>query len=119
MSCHEPIISTDILPMLLRAAGQPLPADRALDGADPTDTLADQRASPHDFLFWEFTQSRKTMSAVRDRQYKLIRQHTSEPFELYDLINDPQETRNIIAAKPHVAKTLEQAYYRWLEVMAE
>jgi arylsulfatase A len=118
-SCHEPIVSMDIVPMLLRAAGQPLPGDRALDGADPTDTLAGQRASPHDFLVWEFTQSRKTMSAVRDRQYKLIRQHTTEPFELYDLVNDPHETRNIIASKPHIAKTLEQAYFRWLEVTAE
>ena len=117
--CHEPIISTDILRMLLRAAGLPLPADRVLDGRDATETLAGQQTSPHDYLFWEFTQNRKTMSAVRDRQYKLIRQHTTEPFELYDLINDPQETRNLIATKPKIAQALEQAYHRWIEATAE
>jgi arylsulfatase A-like enzyme len=117
--CHEPVISTDILPMLLRATGQPLPADRVLDGRDPLPTLAGQAPSPHELLFWEFTQSRKTMSAVRDRQYKLIRQHTTEPFELYDLINDPQETKNLVTAKPRIAKALEEAYHRWIERTAE
>src|SRR5687768_11858260 len=117
--CHEPVISTDILPMLLRAAGLPLPSDRVLDGRDATETLAGQRASPHEVLYWEFTQSRKTMSAVRDRQYKLIRQHTTEPFELYDLINDPAETKNIITGKPAIARSLEAAYVRWIEAMNE
>jgi arylsulfatase A len=117
--CNEPIISTDILPLLLRATGQPLPGDRVLDGRDPTDVLAGRAASPHDFLFWEFTQARKTMSAVRDRQYKLIRQHTTEPFELYDLINDPQETKNLATKKPALAKTLEEAYLRWIEAVNE
>ena len=60
-----------------------------------------------------------TMSAVRDRQYKVIRQHTTEPFELFDLIYDPRETKNVIAEKPHIAKALEQAYLRWLEATAE
>lgn len=117
--CSEPVISTDILPMLLHAARQPLPADRVLDGIDPTETLAGARRSPHALLFWEFTQAKKTMSAVRDRQYKLIRQHITEPFELYDLINDPAETKNIAAAKPIVARTLEQAYLRWIEAVNE
>jgi arylsulfatase A-like enzyme len=117
--CHEPVVSTDILPMLLHATGQPLPGDRVLDGRDPTAVLAGRAASPHELLFWEFTQARKTMSAVRDRQYKLIRQHTSEPFELYDLINDPRETTNLVAKKPAVAKSLEQAYLRWFEAVNE
>ncbi|MDO8539648.1 MAG: sulfatase-like hydrolase/transferase [Opitutaceae bacterium] len=117
--CAEPIISTDILPLLLHATGLPLPADRALDGIDPTETLAGRARSPHDLLFWEFTQSRKTMSAVRDRQYKLIRQHTTEPFELYDLLNDPGETKNLASAKPAVTQALEQAYTRWIEAVNE
>ena len=117
--CHEPVTSLDLLPTLLRAAGLPLPGDRVLDGRDVSDTLAGRAASPHELLAWEFTQSKKTMSAVRDRQYKLIRQHTTEPFELYDLINDPRETRNLVATKPQIAQRLEQAYRLWLEATAE
>lgn len=117
--CAEPVISTDVLPLLLRAAGLPLPEDRVLDGRDPTATLAGQAPSPHDVLCWEFTQSKKTMSSIRDRQYKLIRQHPTEPFELFDLINDPQETRNLAPAKPHVARALEQAFLRWREAAEE
>jgi arylsulfatase A len=117
--CAEPVISTDILPMILQAAGQPRPADRDLDGLDPTATLAGRARSPHDFLFWEFTQSRKTITAVRDRQYKLIREDTRAPFALYDLINDPAETNDLIASQPAVAKSLEAAYRRWVETMNE
>ena len=117
--CHEPVISTDILPMILHATAQPLPADRVLDGVDPAATLAGRTRSPHELLFWEFTQARKTMSAVRDRQYKLIRQHTTESFELYDLINDPAETKNIIGSKPAIARALEAAYVRWIEATNE
>ncbi|MGH7958764.1 MAG: hypothetical protein ACREH8_17400, partial [Opitutaceae bacterium] len=92
---------------------------RVLDGRDVTETLAGRGASPHDLLFWEFAQSGKTMSAVRNRQYKLIRQHANEPFELYDLINDPQETKDLAPAKPQIAKTLEQAYLHWIEAVNE
>src|SRR5688572_13814050 len=42
--CHEPVISTDILRMLLRAARLPLPADRVLDGRDVIETLAGRQA---------------------------------------------------------------------------
>lgn len=59
------------------------------------------------------------MSAVRERQYKLIRQHTDEAFELYDLVNDPQETRNLAALKPHIARSLEQSYRQWIEATNE
>jgi arylsulfatase A len=117
--CSEPVISTDILPMLLQAAGLPLPGDRMLDGIDPTATLAGRTRSPHELLFWEFTQARKTMSAVRDRQYKLIRQDRVAAFELYDLISDPAETRNLAAAKPAIVRSLEQAFVRWLEAVSE
>ena len=117
--CHEPVTSLDVLPMLLHAAGVPLPGDRALDGLDPTTTLAGRTRSPHELLFWEFTQDKKTMSAVRDRQYKLIRQHTTRPFELYDLINDPSETTNLAASKPLTARRLEEAYQHWLERTAD
>jgi arylsulfatase A len=112
--CAEPIISTDILPMLLRAAGRPTPADRVLDGADPTATLAGTARSPHDLLFWEFTQGRKTMSAGRDRRHKLIRQDTKEPWELYDLLDDPAETRNLAANEPEIVNRLAQDYRRWI-----
>jgi arylsulfatase A len=117
--CAEPVISTDLLPMLLRAAGLPLPADRILDGIDPTEALAGRARSPHDFLYWEYPYQRKLITAVRDRQYKILRTDATEPFEMYDLINDPGETRNLAASKPQVLRSLEQAYLRWIEAVNE
>ena len=44
--CSEPLWSMDFLAMAITAAGGELPAERALDGRDPTDVLAGKAASP-------------------------------------------------------------------------
>jgi len=43
---HEPLIATDLLPMILAAAGLPAPTDHVLDGIDPTSILAGRAAAP-------------------------------------------------------------------------
>jgi hypothetical protein len=40
-------------------------------------------------------------------------------FELYDLINDPQEIRSLASSKPNIVKSLEQTYVRWIEATME
>jgi arylsulfatase A-like enzyme len=45
--CREPLASMDLLPLALTAAGLPRPADRTLDGRDPTAVLAGKGKSPH------------------------------------------------------------------------
>ena len=118
-TCAEPIMSTDLLPMMLRAAGLQPPADRSLDGLDPTATLAGQAPSPHDFLAWEYAQQRNRMRAIRDRQYKLIQPAGDGPFELYDLINDPGETRNLAPRKPAVVAALKTQLEVWRDRVTE
>ena len=44
--CREMLSSLDVLPMIVTAAGGKLPADRRLDGRDPTPALAGKAASP-------------------------------------------------------------------------
>lgn len=117
--CAEPIISTDLLPLILRAAGLPLPADRTLDGMDPTETLAGNASTTHDFLAWEYTQQRNRMRAIRDRQYKLIQPTTEGGFELYDLVNDPGETRDLASNKPVLVESLKRQLAIWLDSVTE
>ncbi|MGC3971291.1 MAG: DUF4976 domain-containing protein [Pirellulales bacterium] len=47
--------------------------------------------SDDDATFFEF----ETVRAIRTRTMKLIRRHPDGPHELYDLKNDPGETRNL------------------------
>ncbi|NQT51261.1 DUF4976 domain-containing protein, partial [bacterium] len=52
-----------------------------------------------DVVFYEFEDTR----AIRTADWKLIRRHPDGPHELYDLKNDPGETRNLIADPAHAA----------------
>jgi arylsulfatase/arylsulfatase A len=60
---------------------------------------------------------------IRDQQWKLL--HASgfgrerfegEPaFELYDMVNDPAESKNLLAEQPGVFQRLKQAYDQWFD----
>ena len=110
IDCHEPLIAMDILPLILAAAGVPAPNDRVLDGIDPTAILAGRAAAPDRMLFWEYN----SQTAVRHGRFKLMRPSKAKPFELYDLIADPGEFRNIAAAHPDVVARLSAAREQWL-----
>jgi arylsulfatase A-like enzyme len=69
--------------------------------------------------YWEheFPQT-PTMHGVRTDRYKYIRYHgVWDTNELYDLQDDPAETRNLIAAPEHqeLIKQLNHDLYNWLE----
>jgi arylsulfatase A-like enzyme len=102
----------DFVPMLLNAAGLALPADRVLDGMDPTATLAGQAPSPHKYLYWRWGAK---SAAIRMGPYKLIReqQSTNQDWQLFDLQTDIGESANLLAAKPELAEHLKAEYERW------
>ncbi|MHB8971353.1 MAG: arylsulfatase [Pirellulaceae bacterium] len=60
---------------------------------------------------------------IRDQQWKLLHasgfgreQFEGEPaFELYDMVNDPTESKNLLAAQPAVVQRLKQAYDKWFD----
>lgn len=117
--CGESVISTDILPTLLAAAGVQLPGDRVLDGQNIRGVLAGTSPAPARDLFWEFQQGKDNMSAVRRGQYKLHRQNPQQPWALYDVVNDIGETRDLAPEKPHVRDALVNAYLQWREAVVD
>ncbi len=112
---REPLISLDLLPMILLAAGGSLPEDRILDGRDPTATLSGEAGSPHDALFWKY----RTYSAVRSGRYKLIREADAKPFQLYDLARDVGEKEDLAARHPNIVTKLERQFEEWFERVGE
>ena len=44
--------------------------------------------------------------ALVDNRYKIISQDKGESFELYDLVNDPSEKKDILTAQPEIAESL-------------
>jgi arylsulfatase A-like enzyme len=110
--CREPRTSMDFVPLALRAAGLVLPADRVLDGKDPTAALTGRSGSPHRFLYWQWG---KSGAAIRMGRYKLIREQDSpkQDWQLFDLQTDVGEATDLRVAKPEVAEQLRTEYERW------
>lgn len=113
--CREMLSSLDVLPMAVAAAGGALPADRALDGRDPTATLAGESPSPHKALHWVWDQGRKQQwRAMREGRLKIVRRADNEPWQLYDVRADPGETRDLAAEQPGTVARLNGTFQQWL-----
>lgn len=111
VDCDAPLIATDVLPMILAAVGVAAPHDRVLDGIDPTAILAGRAPAPDRVLGWEYN----GQAAVRQGRYKITRPGRTHAFQLFDLVADPGERRNLAAKEPVVAARLARAYRDWLD----
>ena len=53
-------------------------------------------------------------AALIDNEYKLLTQDLAKgEYELYDLVNDPKETQNLVEQQPEVAARLQEALESW------
>jgi len=113
--CNEPVISLDIMPTILSAAGASLPAGRVYDGKDMLPVLRGQNKKPlHKALFWDDGAEKW---AVRAGKWKLISRNGS--LELYNLDIDISETKNLAAEYPNVLRQLKALYEKWKTQMRE
>jgi len=112
----QPVISLDILPTALAAAGvQPSPRLK-LDGVNLLSHLAGQvKAPPHERLFWR-TGGGVTW-AVREGRYKLVK--VGDAPELYDIDADIGETKDLLTVHPDLVKKLLTAYQQWNSEMIQ
>jgi arylsulfatase A-like enzyme len=97
--------------MILSVAGLSPPGNLKLDGRDPTATLAGKARSPHEYLFFEF----RNWNAARSGRWKIVRSRPDAAFELYDLMTDCSETRDLAKQQPEIAGRLTRAFERWRE----
>jgi len=114
--CSEPVISLDVMPTILSAAGVDLPGDRVYDGRDMLPVLRGDTESasggPHKALFWD---DGSDQWAVRAGKWKLISRRGS--LELYDLEADISEKTDLAAEQPQVLKELKDLYAKWRSQM--
>jgi arylsulfatase A len=105
----------DILPTFSELTGADTPED--IDGISFAGHLLDARAEQpqHDYLYWEF-KAYGGQQAVRMGDWKGVRQNMllrngkvnpeGGAFELYDLKNDPAESRDLASENPTMAEKI-------------
>ncbi len=93
----------DVLPTLTELTGAATPPK--LDGLSFLPTLTGGKQRPHDYLYWEFHEG-GFQQAVRQGEWKLVRQLPKREIELFDLKTDLTESRNVAAQHPDVVAKL-------------
>jgi len=113
--CSVPIISLDIFPSAIAAAGGNMPVDRIYDGRNMLAVLEGKTKGPlHDSLFWDT--GRGSWSA-RHGNWKLVCPDGSN-CELYDLQVDLCETHNLAQHRPNMVRKLKKLHESWRKQMA-
>ena len=126
----SPVISLDILPTALVAAGGKVSADWKLDGVDLLPFLTEKaKGVPHESLYWRFG----TQWAIRQGDWKLVQgydydaeQPTGQPQllkvvapRLHNLAEDIGETKDLAAQHPDKVKVLKAVWDAWNKELQE
>jgi arylsulfatase A-like enzyme len=101
----------DVVPTVLAAAG----IDRA-PGLPPLDGV-DLLAAPEGIIParpWPIAFRTRQQSALLGGRHKLISDRTNDTLTLYDLVEDPYETRDLVTERPGVVQELEARLDEWL-----
>ena len=119
---NQPVISLDIMPTALAAAGRPPAPESRLDGVDLRPALSGQSSvPPHETLYWRFRfpdpEPGQQRFAIRQGRWKLTR--NGGPPALYDLATDPGETVDLTARESGRAAALQAEWNRWNRTLEE
>jgi iduronate 2-sulfatase len=82
-----------------------------MDGADLSPVLHDPAARVRGYSYHAYHRPNRIGQAIRTERYRLVRwtqeQTGARDYELYDLVADPLETRNVSAERAEVKAELD------------
>ncbi len=104
-----PAVTSDYLPTVLDAVGADAAADRPLDGISLLPVIAGGMTERKQGIGF---QSRGS-AAWSTQRYKLFRAKQNQPWQLYDLMEDPAEKRDLAAQHPELVATLAGEFSAW------
>lgn len=120
--------AVDVMPTLAAIAGAKLPADYTSDGEDLSGALLGKPVVRTKPLFWEYGRNetafkypvapdRSANVAMRDGRWKLLVNADGTGVELYDVVADPNETRDVAPEQSEVTKRMTEAALAWRKSM--
>ena len=100
----------DVLPTCAEMVGVTPPAD--IDGISFLPTLKGETAKQkkHDYLYWEFHWWEPTRFAIRQGNWKAVKDGPDADIELYDLSSDISEQVNVAAEHPDKVSEMEKLF---------
>ncbi len=107
----KPVISLDVVPTALDAAGAK--TEDQLHGVSLMPLLRGESVTPHESLFWRMGQQH----AARVGDWKLVSRNGVT--ELFNLTDDIGEAKDLSKSNPEKLKELESAYDAWSKTMAD
>jgi arylsulfatase A len=116
IECSEPVISTDFFPTFAELAGvrQSGPGD----GISLLPLLKNDVKPVRRELFWHYphysNQGGRPSGAVRQGDYKLVEFYEDSRCELYNLNDDPGETRDLAKSDPDRTAAMRALLHAWL-----
>ncbi|KHL26569.1 iduronate-2-sulfatase [Croceibacterium mercuriale] len=104
--------TVDIYPTLAALAGLPAPAGpQPIDGINLVPVLRQPGTRLRGYAYHTYPRPHHWGQAIRTERYRLVRwtdDRTGERIhELYDLVGDPQETRNMASSEPAIVRQLD------------
>ncbi len=105
----QPVISLDIHPTIMAAAGVQVPADAKLDGVNLIPYLTGEKSGPpHETLFWRYGPK----WAVRHGDWKLLDNGDGRVM-LFNLKDDISELYDLAAKQPEKVAALRKLHTDW------
>ena len=115
--CHTPVTTPDFYPTMLEAAGTDGNPDHQVDGVSIMPLLKGVGTLQREAIFWHYphygNQGGTPGASVRKGDYKLINFFEDDRLELYNLREDPGETRNLTEARPDLVRDLKESLSAW------
>ena len=116
--------AVDVMPTLAAIAGAKLPGGYTSDGEDLSAALLGKSIARIKPLFWEYGRNETSFKypaapdrspnlAMREGRWKLLVNADGTGAELYDMVADPNETRNVAPEKSEIAQRMTAVALMW------
>ena len=115
--CDEALSSPDFYPTILEALGLPGREEQHCDGKSFLPLLKGDKDFARGAIFWHYphygNQGGSPGSVVRDGEWKLIQFYEDDHLELYNIVKDPGEARDLADAEPEIRDRLLARLEAW------